>query len=90
MAETEQEIAYLESVLFQMEEAGDAEELGEIREELEEERISGSVQKAKIGEGEKRNVPAGPPIPVSEGLEIFCGKHNIGNEYLLRKIGPRE
>jgi predicted ribosome quality control (RQC) complex YloA/Tae2 family protein len=86
IAETEREIAYLESVLFQVEEAGDAEELSEVRRELEEERILPPPQKPKSVK-EKREIS----LPVrrlrsSEGLEIFCGKHNLGNDYLLRKL----
>jgi len=84
--ETEAEITYLESVLFQVEEAEDPEELENIRRELEEEKILPVSKKQKIAK-EKRE----PAIPVrklrsSEGLDIFCGKHNVGNDYLLRKI----
>jgi predicted ribosome quality control (RQC) complex YloA/Tae2 family protein len=86
MEETEQDIAYLDSVLFQVEEAEDAEVLGAVREELEEARIF-RVSKKQSAAKEKKEAS----LPVrrfrsGEGLEIFCGKHNIGNEYLLRKI----
>jgi predicted ribosome quality control (RQC) complex YloA/Tae2 family protein len=83
---TEAEIAYLETVLFQVEEAEDGEELENIRGELEAQRILPASKKRKTAK-EKRE----PAIPVrklrsSEGLDIFCGKHNVGNDYLLRKI----
>ncbi len=86
MEEAEREITYLESVLFEVEEAEDAEEVETIRRELEEERIVSVPKKQKAGK-EKREVS----IPVrrfrsSEGLEIFCGKHNLGNDYLLRHL----
>jgi len=86
MEETERDIAYLDSVLFQVEEAEDAEELGAVREELEEARILSVSRKQRMTK-EKKEAPS----PVrrfrsAEGLEIFCGKHNGGNEYLLRKI----
>jgi predicted ribosome quality control (RQC) complex YloA/Tae2 family protein len=84
--ETEAEITYLESVLFQVEEAEDPGELENIRRELEEERILPISRKQKIPKEKKE-----PSIPVrrlrsSEGFDIFCGKHNLGNDYLLRKI----
>jgi predicted ribosome quality control (RQC) complex YloA/Tae2 family protein len=86
MEEAEREITYLESVLFEVEEAEDAEEVETIRRELEEERIVSVPKKQKAGK-EKKEVS----IPVrrfrsSEGLEIFCGKHNLGNDYLLRHL----
>jgi predicted ribosome quality control (RQC) complex YloA/Tae2 family protein len=84
--ETEGEVTYLESVLFQVEEAEDPGELENIRRELEEERILPVSRKQNIPKEKKE-----PSIPVrrlrsSEGFDIFCGKHNLGNDYLLRKI----
>jgi len=86
IAETEREMGYLESVLFQIEEAADLQELEEIRQELGEERILALPRKQKSAR-EKKEIS----LPVrrfrsSEGLEIFCGKHNIGNDYLLRRL----
>ena len=86
IAETEKEITYLESVLFQMEEAGDAEELEEIRRELEEERILAVPKKQKSAKEKKEMSLPVRRLRSSEGLEIFCGKHNLGNDYLLRKL----
>jgi predicted ribosome quality control (RQC) complex YloA/Tae2 family protein len=84
--ETDREIAYLESVLFQTEEADDLEALEAIRGELAEERIL-TVPKRRRPAKEREGVS----FPVrrfrsSEGLEIFCGKHNQGNDYLLRRL----
>ena len=86
LAATEREMAYLESVLFQVEEAADSEELEQIRQELEGERIL-TVPRKQKSRREKKEIS----LPVrrfrsSEGLEIFCGKHNVGNDYLLRKL----
>jgi predicted ribosome quality control (RQC) complex YloA/Tae2 family protein len=86
MEEAEREIVYLESVLFEVEAAEDAEEVETIRQELEEEKII-SVPKKKKSLKEKKEVS----LPVrrfrsSDGLEIFCGKHNTGNDYLLRHL----
>ena len=87
MEGTERDIAYLDSVLFQVEEAEDAEVLEAVREELEEARIFTASRNQRTAKEKKE-----ASIPVrrfrsTEGLEIFCGKHNVGNEYLLRKIG---
>ncbi|KPK92067.1 MAG: hypothetical protein AMJ94_05995 [Deltaproteobacteria bacterium SM23_61] len=86
MEEAEGEIGYLESVLFEVEVAEDGEEVETIRQELEEERIISAPKKKKSAK-EKKEIS----LPVrrfrsSEGLEIFCGKHNTGNEYLLRHL----
>jgi predicted ribosome quality control (RQC) complex YloA/Tae2 family protein len=86
MEEAEREIIYLESVLFEVEAAEDAEEVETIRRELEEERIISVPKKKKPGK-EKKEIS----LPVrrfrsSDGLEIFCGKHNLGNDYLLRHL----
>ena len=86
ISQTEQEVAYLESVLFQTEEAEDAEELEAIRSEMEGEKII-IVSKRKKSSKEKKEMS----LPVrrfraSEGLEVFCGKHNLGNDYLLRHL----
>jgi predicted ribosome quality control (RQC) complex YloA/Tae2 family protein len=83
---TDQEISYLESSIFQVEEAADSAELAAIRKELEEEKIL----PAPSG-GKKRKEKREWPLPVrrlrsSEGLEILCGKSNMGNEYLLRHL----
>ena len=86
LAATEREITYLDSVLFQVEEAGDAEELGTIRQELEEERILSIPRKQKAAKEKKEASLPVRRLKSSEGLEIFCGKHNIGNDYLLRKL----
>jgi predicted ribosome quality control (RQC) complex YloA/Tae2 family protein len=86
IAETEREITYLESVLFQMEEAEDAEELEEIRRELEEERILVVPKKQRSAKEKKEMSLPVRRLRSSEGLEMFCGKHNIGNDFLLRKL----
>jgi len=83
---TEKELNYLESVLYQIEETEDGEALAEIREELAEARIL-NPPKSKM---KKREEIEGS-FPVwefrsPEGLTIYCGKHNLGNEYLLRHL----
>ncbi|HXZ34924.1 MAG TPA: NFACT family protein [Thermodesulfobacteriota bacterium] len=84
--ETEKEIVYLESVLFGVEAAEDAEEVEMIRRELEEERIIPVSKKQKAGKEEKEKSLPVRRFRSSEGLEILCGKHNLGNDYLLRHL----
>jgi predicted ribosome quality control (RQC) complex YloA/Tae2 family protein len=86
LSEAEREITYLNSLLFQIEEAEDSEELKAIRQELEEEKIlRAPKRKTSVKERQEISLPV-RRFRSSEGLEIFCGKHNIGNDYLLRKI----
>jgi predicted ribosome quality control (RQC) complex YloA/Tae2 family protein len=86
MEEAEREIIYLESVLFEVEAAEDAEEVETIRQELEEERIISVPKKQKSVREEKEASLPVRRFRSSDGLEIFCGKHNVGNDYLLRHL----
>lgn len=86
LAETQKEMDYLESVYYQIEEAEDPEELETVRTELEEEKILSPSRKQKSRKDREK-----PALPVrkfrsSDGLEILCGKSNIGNDYILRKL----
>jgi predicted ribosome quality control (RQC) complex YloA/Tae2 family protein len=86
LEETEKEIVYLESVVFEVEAAEDAEEVETIRQELEEERIIPVPKKQKAGKEKKEKSLPVRHFLSSEGLEILCGKHNLGNDYLLRHL----
>jgi predicted ribosome quality control (RQC) complex YloA/Tae2 family protein len=86
LEETEKEIVYLESVLFEVEAAEDAEEVEAIRQELEEERIIPVPKQRKAGKEKKEKSFPVRRFLSSEGLEILCGKHNLGNDYLLRHL----
>jgi len=86
MGETERDIAYLDSVLFQVEEAEDAEVLGAVREELEEARILTRSRKQRMTKEKKEASSPVRRFRSAAGLEIFCGKHNEGNEYILRRV----
>jgi predicted ribosome quality control (RQC) complex YloA/Tae2 family protein len=86
LEETQKELEYLESAYFQIEAAEDQEELETVRGELEGERILPVSRQRKPGKEKEE-----PALPVrrfrsSDGLEIFCGKSNLGNDYLLRKL----
>ena len=86
MEEAEREIVYLESVLFEVEAAEDAEEVETIRQELEEGKIISVPKKQKsVKEKKEASLPV-RRFRSSDGLEIFCGKHNVGNDYLLRHL----
>jgi predicted ribosome quality control (RQC) complex YloA/Tae2 family protein len=87
--ETEQEIAYLDSALLQVDQAEDGEEVAMIRQELEEQKILPISAKHRDRKGRKETKEVSLPVRrlrSSEGLEIICGKHNVGNDYLLRKL----
>jgi predicted ribosome quality control (RQC) complex YloA/Tae2 family protein len=84
--ETDREIAYLESVVFQVEEAEDAEELEAVRDELAEARILAVSKREKSAKEKKEKSFPVRQLRSSEGLEIFCGRHNVGNDYLLRRL----
>ena len=86
MEEAEREIVYLESVLFEVEAAEDAGEVETIRQELEEEKIIRVPKKQKSVKEKKEGFLPVRRFRSSEGLEIFCGKHNVGNDYLLRHL----
>ena len=86
ITETEREIAYLDSVLFQIEDAADSGELEEIRKELEEERILAAPQKQRAAKEKKEKTIPIRRFRSSDGQEIFCGKSNMGNDYLLRTM----
>lgn len=86
LAQTDKEIAYLDSVLFQLDDVDDAQELDGIRRELEEERILPvSRQERSARENREAELPV-RRLRTSEGLEVLCGKHNAGNDYILRHL----
>lgn len=86
IAATEKELNYLESVLYQIEAAEDGEALAEIREELTEARILGPAKSPKKqGQKIEGSLPF-REFRSQEGLTIYCGKHNMGNEYILRHL----
>lgn len=84
IAETKQEIAYLESVLSQLELAQPA-ELPLIREELQAE---GYIKKQKHGKKQdKKSQPA--KFYASDGTEILVGKNNLQNDQLTLRTAKK-
>lgn len=86
IAATEKELNYLESVLYQIEAAEDGEALAEIREELTEARILSPAMSQKKKEQKIEGSLPFWEFRSPEGLTIYCGKHNLGNEFLLRHL----
>jgi predicted ribosome quality control (RQC) complex YloA/Tae2 family protein len=86
ITETEKEATYLESALFQVQEAEDGEQVEIVRLELEREKIIIPPKRARaLREKQEVSSPV-RRLRSSKGLEIYCGKHNLGNDYLLRKL----
>ncbi len=83
---TERELYYLESVLYQIEEAEDGETLAEIKEELIGAKILTIPKRPKKKQEEIESALPVREFRSQEGLAIYCGKHNLGNEYLLRHL----
>ncbi len=82
IAETNDEIKYLESLLQQLESAS-ASDVEEIREELEE----GHYLKKKTRQKQKKNKkPAIEHYRSSSDLDIWVGKNNKQNDYLTNKF----
>ncbi|CCQ96636.1 conserved hypothetical protein [[Clostridium] ultunense Esp] len=84
---TEEEIAYLDQVILQVEQA-DQRNLGEIREELIREGIlKGDKKEAKKKNGkEKGTVVKIDRYRSSEGYMIYVGKNNLQNDTLTTRI----
>lgn len=88
---TRSDIQYLESVLFNMQKSS-LSNLLEIRKELEE---TGFIQQQKKKEHKSKEEKAPPPSPPlkyysSEGDEIYVGRNNRQNEYLVRHLSSKE
>ena len=82
ITQTEEEIAYLESILDAMELADCEKDLEDIRLELYE---TGYIRKNRQ---KKKNLSASKPLEMqtSEGLKVLVGKNNIQNDQLTFKI----
>ena len=82
---TIEEINYLESVLFSVQNAQSPSELSEIRTELEE---AGYIKSESRKKKKEKQPPAGKPMEFSyKGYTIYVGKNNIQNDYLTLRMG---
>lgn len=86
LAQGEQQLDYLESVLDQIERAESEKDLAELRRELTE---TGYLKKQKKGKPEK--VKAQGPLRYcsDDGFEILVGRNNIQNDELTTKTARR-
>lgn len=77
------EINYLESVLYNIETNNNIDELNIIRQELINQKYI-KIQKKK--ETSKNNIQSEPIKYTFEGYDIYVGKNNIQNDYLTHKF----
>jgi len=81
----EKDIDYLESVLFNLEEAQTLNEVDDIREEL----ISSGVLKKSGKRNKHRDFPSEPIRYEKNGIEILVGRNNLQNDKLTFKIAKK-
>lgn len=81
----EKDINYLESVLFNLQEAQNLNEVDDIREEL----ISSNVIKKQGKRNKQRDLPSEPIKYEKGGIEILVGRNNTQNDKLTFKIARK-
>ncbi|MGM9680263.1 MAG: NFACT family protein [Eubacteriales bacterium] len=87
LARSEEEIAYLDSVLDSLSRAKGQSELDEIRAELAE---AGYGSRMKKNPGGAKKTPSKPLVfRTSGGYRLLCGKNNVQNEQLSFKIAGK-
>jgi predicted ribosome quality control (RQC) complex YloA/Tae2 family protein len=81
------EAAYLEGIVFNIDEAANLEQLEEIREEL---KLQGYLKTNKKGQKQKTDKSGGITEPLqfisSDGLPILVGRNNTQNDYLTLRV----
>lgn len=92
--EAEKEIDYLESIVYELENATSINELDEIYQEICENGIFKTKEKAQIkkNKGNKRNVhnEYEPIVYTIDGFAFYVGKNNKQNDYITTKLGKNE
>lgn len=86
---TQEENAYLENILHQLESA-DLEDVADIREELAQE---GYIRKQKMKRDRRKTRKSRPQLTVtrsSEGNAIYIGRNNRQNDYLTNRLANGE
>lgn len=81
----ESDINYLESVIFNISEAQNLNELDDIRDEL----ISSNIVKKTGKRFKRRELPSEPIKYEKNGIEILVGRNNIQNDKLTFKIAKK-
>lgn len=87
LAANRMEAAYLEGIVFNIDEAANLEQLEEIREEL---KLQGYLKTNKKGQKQKTDKSGGITEPLqfisSDGLPILVGRNNTQNDYLTLRV----
>lgn len=81
----EQDVAYLESVLFSISEAESLNELDDIKDEL----ISTNTIKKPGKRFKRRELPSEPIKYEKDGIDILVGRNNVQNDKLTFKIAKK-
>lgn len=81
----EQEISYLESVLYSISEANNLNELDDIKDEL----VATNIIKKPGKRFKRRELPSEPIKYEKDGIEILVGRNNIQNDKLTFKIARK-
>lgn len=89
--EAEKELDYLESIIYELENATLSEELDEIYTEMSENNVfkikeKSNVKKNKVNK-KKINNEYEPIIYTIDGFELYVGKNNKQNDYITTKLG---
>ena len=92
--EAEQELDYLESIVYELESANSISELDEIYQEICENGIFKGKEKANVKKNKvnKRKVDDEyePIIYTVDGFALYVGKNNKQNDYITTKLGKNE
>ena len=86
IAEGEQQLEHLNSVLDELERAESEKDLTDIRRELAE---TGVLRRQKQGRAEKGKAQAPLRFVTDEGLEVLVGRSNVQNDELTTKLARR-
>ncbi|WP_183163742.1 Rqc2 family fibronectin-binding protein [Alteribacter keqinensis] len=87
IVKAQEEMAYLDQVIQQVETAAPA-DLEDIREELADE---GYIKKRRVGKKKKNNdKPQPEKYKSSEGVDILVGKNNKQNEYVTNRLARQD
>ncbi len=92
--EAEQEVDYLESIVYELENTNSIAELDEIYQEISENGLFKGKEKAQIKKNKvnKRNVHKEyePIVYTIDGFSFYVGKNNKQNDYITTKLGKNE
>ena len=92
--EAENELSYLESIVYELESASSIDELDEIYEEINENNIFKPNEKSNVKQNKanKRKVhDTFEPLTYNvDGFTLYVGKNNKQNDYITTKLGKSE